>query len=544
MTLTPPIRPSGLTTWPNDAALTYRRAGAWADRLLTEEFNDWCLRSPDAIAVIAGAEKLTYTQLATRVARRAAGWSGQGIRPGDRVLVQVPNRIEFPIVLLSLIRVGAVPILTMPAHRHREITALARRSGAVAYVTVDRERGFDYRDLATEVQSAAPQLRHVFVDGDPGPHISLAHIDADPASMSSDERADPGDIALLLLSGGTTGVPKLIPRTHNDYAFNARASAELCCFDSHTVYLAALPAAHNFVLACPGILGTWASGGTVVLASSPAPDECFTLIAQPRVTHTALVPSLVQVWLDAAEWEHPDLSSLGVLQAGGSRLPASLARRARTDWQLTVQQVYGMAEGLLNFTRLDDPDDLTDNTQGRPLSSLDEIRIVDEHGQDVPDGEDGELWTRGPYTIRGYVAEDEVNQRTFSSEGFYRSGDRVRRLGDGNLIVSGRVNETISKGGESIATDDITDILREHPAISDCAVVGIAGDGVDQRICAVIVSSGTPPVLTQLREFLLSEGIAAHKLPDVVECMPALPLTTIGKIDANAIRQNLGLKKE
>ena len=282
----------------------------------------------------------------------------------------------------------------------------------------------------------------------------------------------------------------------------------------------------------------------MVLAPSPAPDECFTLIAQHQVTHTALVPSLVQVWLDAAEWEHPDLSSMDLLQAGGSRLSASLARRARTDWQLTVQQVYGMAEGLLNFTHLDDPDDITDNTQGRPLSSLDEIRIVDEHGQDVPAGEEGELWTRGPYTIRGYVAEDEVNQRAFSSEGFYRSGDRVRRLGNGNLVVSGRVNETISKGGESIATDDITDILREHPAIDDCAVVGIAGDGVDQRICAVIVPSGTPPVLTQLREFLLAEGIAAHKLPDVVECMPALPLTTIGKIDSNAIRQNLGLKKE
>lgn len=161
--------------------------------------------------------------------------------------------------------------------------------------------------------------------------------------------------ALLLLSGGTTGTPKLIPRRHADYSYNFSASAELCGISQQSVYLAVLPVAHNFPLACPGILGTLACGGKVVLTDSASCDEVMPLIAQERVTHVALVPALAQLWVQAVEWEDSDLSSLRVIQAGGARLDPTLAEQVIATFDCTLQQVFGMAEGLLCFTRLDDP---------------------------------------------------------------------------------------------------------------------------------------------------------------------------------------------
>src|SRR5207248_1627882 len=202
---------------------------------------------------------------------------------------------------------------------------------------------------------------------------------------------------VFLLSGGTTGLPKLIARTHDDYAYNATASADVAGVDASTVYLVSLPAGHNFPLACPGILGTLLAGGTVVMLPSPEPVRAFATIAAEGVTHTAVVPAVAGRWLEhAVENGVGDLSSLRVLQVGGARLADELARRVKPVLGATLQQVFGMAEGLLNYTRLDDPDEVTCGTQGRPLSPGDEVRIVDADGRDLPDGEPGALLTRGP----------------------------------------------------------------------------------------------------------------------------------------------------
>ncbi|MGW2541710.1 (2,3-dihydroxybenzoyl)adenylate synthase [Kitasatospora sp. NPDC001574] len=530
----PPPRPSGLTPWPEEAARRYSAAGHWDGRPLGRLLRDWTAAHGRRLAVVAGDRRLTYRQLDEQADRTAAGLFDLGIRSGDRVLVQLPNTGAFPVLLFGLTRLGAIPVLTLPAHRITEIGHLARLSGAVAYVIPDEVAGFDHRALAADVLAATTELRHILVDGDPGPYVALDTVTGEPREFPD---PDPTDIALLLVSGGTTGVPKLIPRTHNDYGYNARASAEACGLDRDTVYLACLPVAHNFPLACPGILGTFSVGGTAVLAPSPAPNDAFPLIEEEGVTHTALVPPLIPLWVDAAQWDERDLSTLEVLQAGGSKLSADLARAVPEALGCRVQQVFGMAEGLLNYTRAEDDEETVALSQGRPLSPDDELRIVDGNGAEVADGEAGELLVRGPYTLRGYYRAPEVNANSFTPDGYYASGDLVRRLPSGHLVVEGRVKDTIDRNGESVSAEEIESHLHAHPGIARCAALGLPDGSEGQLICAAVVPAPGAAGLTlaDLRTFLLDRGVAAFKLPDRVVAVSELPLTAIGKIDKKSL---------
>ncbi|BCY11521.1 (2,3-dihydroxybenzoyl)adenylate synthase [Actinoplanes sp. L3-i22] len=483
--------------------------------------HDWAVRSGDDIALVDGELRISYAELDARADRTAAGFAALGISPGDRVVVQLPNTADFVVALFGLIRAGAVPVMALPAHRRTEIEHFVRHAEAVAYVIPDRFGGFDYRNLAAELD--APSLRHVVV----------TLPDADVVDLPV---ADPEDVALLLISGGTTGKPKLIPRTHRDYLYNAIASAEVCELTADDVYLVALPAAHNFPLACPGILGTLAVGGRVVMAPSPSPDAAFGIVTRERVTVTALVPPLARLWRDATGWDARDLSSLRLLQVGGAKLDAALAGRLRPAVGRQLQQVFGMAEGLLNYTRLDDPDGLILTTQGRPLSPDDEIRIVDPHGEPVAAGQVGELWTRGPYTIRGYYRVPEYNALAFGADGFYRTGDLVRQLPSGHLIVEGRSKDVINRGGENVAAGELEEHLLAHPAVAQVAVIGLPDPTHGEIVCAVITVTGPEaPRLKPLKAFLGGRGLARFKLPDRLIVLDDLPLTAVGKIDKKAL---------
>ncbi|MCU1686546.1 MAG: dhbE [Amycolatopsis sp.] len=524
----------GCVPWPPETAEKYREAGYWADRPLDTLLTDGARVHPDRTALVGPeGDRWTYAELDTKAARIAAGLVELGLRRGDRVVVQLPNISEFVVAIFALLRIGAPPVLALPAHRESEIVPLCELSEATAYlIAEDDGAGFDYRTLARTVRKAVPSLRHVLVVGEAEEFTALP--EAKPVPLDD---SDPSEVALFLLSGGTTGTPKLVPRTHNDYLYNARASAELCGFDEHTVYLVALPAAHNFAFACPGILGTFAAGGTVVLSPTPSPDDGFELIEREKVTATAVVPPIALLWLETAEWSDNDLSSLALLQVGGAKFNAEPAARVRDTLGCTLQQVFGMAEGLLNYTRLDDPNEVLIETQGRPLSAADEIRIVDVDGEPVADGESGELLTRGPYTLRGYYRAPEHNSRSFTEDGFYRSGDLVRALPSGHLVVEGRVKDQINRGGEKIPAEELENHLLAHPDVHDAAVVGMADEVMGERTCAFLVvkNGSAAPILRELTAFLRERGVAAYKLPDRLEILDTFPLTTVGKISKKAL---------
>jgi mycobactin salicyl-AMP ligase len=532
MTRPSPV-PDGYVPFPEELADAYRHAGYWAGRPLGQLLRDAALRWPNRPALLDATGSSSYAEIDAAADRFAHGFLALGIGPGDRVVVQLPNVRAFVLVLFGLLRAGGIPVLTLPAHRHAEITHLAELSGAVGYIAADRSRDFSYRELAGKLRATVPTLRHVLLSGDPGPFTSLDSIAAEGSSLPE---VVASDIALMLVSGGTTGLPKLIARTHDDYAYNATASAEVCGLDPDDVYLAALPAAHNFPLACPGILGTIATGGGIALITDPSPETAFAAIERHQVTVTALVPTLAQLWCAAAEWEAADISSLRLLQVGGSRLSGANAREVVPALGVRLQQVFGMAEGLLNYTRLDDSDDIICTTQGRPLSPADEIRVVDIHDNDVAPGEEGELLTRGPYTIRGYYRAPAQNDRAFTRDGYFRTGDLVRHLPSGHLVVCGRIKDVITRAGENVSCGELEEHLRAHPAVRQAAVIGLPDPVLGEKVCAVLVVDGDVPALAQIKAFLSDRGLAQFKLPDVLRRADTLPVTSVGKIDKKALQ--------
>ncbi|MFI1971258.1 (2,3-dihydroxybenzoyl)adenylate synthase [Streptomyces cinnamoneus] len=525
--------------YPAEFAERYRAAGYWRGETFGRMLRERAQKYPDRVAVVDPAgegRRWTYAELDARADRLAAGLLARGVGKGDRVVLQLPNIAEFFEVVFALFRIGALPVFALPAHRESEIRHFCAFTEAVAYVIPDVSEGYDYRALATTVRADVPGLRHVFVVGDPGEHTALADVPAEPVVIEDEPR--PHELAFLQLSGGSTGVPKLIPRTHDDYIYSLWSSNEICGVDEDSVYLCALPAAHNFPLSSPGTLGALYAGARVVLAPRPSPDVAFPLIEREGVTLTGLVPPLALVWTEAAANTTHDLSSLDVLLVGGAKFSEEAARRVRPALGCTLQQVFGMAEGLVNYTRLDDPEEIVVTTQGRPISPDDEIRVVDDEDNDLPVGATGHLLTRGPYTIRGYWRAPEHNARSFTADGFYRTGDVVRLTGTGHLVVEGRAKDQINRGGEKVAAEEIENHILAHPSVHDVAVVSMPDDYLGERTCAyVVLREGAEPVKSlAVKKFVRARGLAAFKVPDRVEFVDAFPQTGIGKVSKKDLR--------
>ncbi|NLU78247.1 (2,3-dihydroxybenzoyl)adenylate synthase [Micromonospora sp. HNM0581] len=526
---------TGCVPWPDELAERYRREGIWRGEVLGDLLRPWAIRDPARTAVVTRHGRHSYAELNERADRLAAGLVALGIRASDRVVVQLPNTPDFVVTCVALFRIGALPVLALPAHRRAELSYLAEYAAAVALVVPDLVAGTDHRELARAVRQAVPSVEHVLVSGDAQELTALGAVDADPVDLPA---PDPSEVAFFLLSGGTTGLPKLIPRTHDDYAFQLRATAEAMGFDEHGAYLAALPVAHNAALGCPGVLGALRAGGRAVLAASPAPDEVFPLITAERATLTTLMPALLPVWTETAGIFGADLSEL-VIEVGGATLSPEVARRVRPDTGATLTHWFGMAEGVLCFTRPGDGDEAAATTQGSPLSSADELRIVDDADRDVPDGDVGELLARGPCTLRGYYAVPEHNRGVFTSDGFLRTGDLVRRDDAGRLVVVGRIKDVVNRGGEKISVDEVEAHLVAHPAVRTAAVVPVPDRRLGEKSCAVIVARDAPPSLAEVHDFLRGRGLADFKLPDRLHVAPELPYTPVGKIDRRALAREL-----
>jgi mycobactin salicyl-AMP ligase len=527
----------GFVAFPPERAARYAAAGYWTGRTVDSVLRRAAAAWPDRVAVVDDNGSHTYAELDQLVDRAAAGFAARGIAPTDRVLLQLPNSCRFAVALFGLIRAAAIPVMCLAGHRLAELSHFAQVSGAVGLVIAQQAGGFDYLSMAEQLVRAHPRLRHVIVDGDPGPFMSWSELpNGDPPRPTPDTTLP----ALLLVSGGTTGAPKLIPRTHDDYVYNATASAELCRLTSDDVYLVVLPAAHNFPLACPGILGAMTVGATIVFSTDPSPEAAFATIERYGVTVTALVPALAKLWAQACDWEPVTPKSLRLLQVGGAKLEPEDARAVRAALTPGLQQVFGMAEGLLNYTRLDDPPDVVEHTQGRPLCAADELRVVDAAGEPVPAGEEGELLVRGPYTFNGYFRAGRDNARCFDPDGYYRSGDLVRLRDDGYLVVTGRVKDVICRCGETISAADLEEQLLSHSAIWSAAAVPLPDPYLGEKICAAVVFVGPQLTLAQLNTYLDERGVAAHARPDMLVAMPTLPTTPVGKIDKKAIARQLG----
>lgn len=526
------------TPWPDEFARRYRERGYWLDQPLTEILSRQ--EKNDAIALVDKQQSLSYRQLNQLSDRLAAALLRRGIRPGDTALVQLGNVVEFYVVFFALLKSGVVPVNALFSHQRSELHAYASQIKP-ALLIADREHGLFADDhFWQDFQEKYPSLRLVGLRNQPEGKHSLAAWMAEETGDFSPLPSVADQVAFFQLSGGSTGTPKLIPRTHNDYYYSIRRSAEICHFNYATRYLCALPAAHNYPMSSPGVLGTLYAGGLVVFAPDPSAAHCFTLIEQYQISVTALVPPAVTLWLQALEeWGvHHQLASLRLLQVGGAKLAETLARRIPHEIGCQLQQVFGMAEGLVNYTRLDDEDHRIFTTQGQPMCPDDEIWVADELGNSLPPGKIGRLMTRGPYTFRGYYQSPEENAAVFDQQGFYCTGDLVNLTPEGYVQVCGRQKDQINRGGEKIAAAEIENLLLSHPQIINAALVSIPDAVMGEKSCAfVVVHQAVKSVV--FRRHLREQGIAEFKLPDHFIQVESLPLTPVGKVDKKRLREHL-----
>jgi 2,3-dihydroxybenzoate-AMP ligase len=528
----------GVTPFPHDFAERYRAEGYWDDRLLIEHWEDAFERYADRVALIDDTSSWTYEDLAQRSARLARTLLDLGLRPLDRVVVQLPNTNEFACLYVALQRIGAIPIMALPVHRYREVEQFVRLSGAVAIASPLAARDADFRGIYRRIAELQPSLRwHITTEAAEG-SLSLSELIAREPVTTPDELLearqglDPENPAVFQLSGGTTGIPKLIPRSHNDYALNSHLAVGVCDVRDGDVLLDILPISHNLPLACPGMQGFLFAGATVVLSTSTRATDVFDRIARHRCTHLHVVPALLIKLINDPSGPEFDLTSMRVVQSGGQRLQPETRRAALGLFpNVTVQENFGMAEGMLMFVRLDDPDEVRLETVGRPVCDDDEVRLVDADGNDVPDGEVGEFWARGPYTLRGYYDAPEHNERSFSPDGFYMSGDLMWKHPSGNYVVAGRIKDLINRGGEKISAEEIENLILTHPAVQNVACVPVPHDVLGEQTCAcVVLKEGETLTLDALLEHLATFELARHKMPEHLRIYEGFPLSPVGKV--------------
>lgn len=524
----------GFTPWPDDRAAFYRQAGCWEGLTIGQMLDDRARQFAENVAVIDHERTLTYSQLNERVNQLANGLLLLGIQKEDRVVVQLPNVAGYVEIVFALFKIGALPVFSLPSHRYNEIRYFCEFTEAKAYIVMDSFGGFDYRSLARQVQQEVSSLEHIIVLGDAQEFTPFDSLFTTQSINFPTVKGN--EVAFLQLSGGSTGISKLIPRTHDEYMYTVKLSVEHCHVTEDTVLLVVLPVSHNYPMSSPGILGVLYAGGKIVLSSSPSPDVAFPLIEMHRVTMVQLVPSLALHWLDIKPNHKEDLSSLEVMLVGGSKFSAEAAKRVRPVFDCQLQQVFGMAEGLVNYTRLDDPDEIVIHTQGRPMSPYDEVKVVDDDDQELPIGEAGHLLTRGPYTIQGYYKAPEHNEKAFTKDGFYRTGDIVLQTEDGYLIVEGRAKDQINRGGEKIAAEEVENMLLAHPAVHDAAIVAMPDYYMGEKSCAFIILRNSDVTKRQLKSFLRERGLATYKIPDEILFVESFPLTHLGKVSKKDLR--------
>lgn len=505
----------------------------WECTTLGDKFDESAKRYGDKPAVVDDENSLTYLELKNCADSMAGFFLGRGLEKGDTVVVQLPNKILFLAVFFGLMKIGAVPVLVLPAHREAVINGIFELAEPKAYITASPIMDKDFVSEAVKIAGSHGCGPMLFFDSE------LESI-LDPQYHQEILCCKPSykDVAFMTLSGGTTGIPKMIPRTHGDYIYNSRVTVERCGWDEDTVFLAAIPAAHNFALGTPGVIGTLISGGTNVLTMYASPVDIFDSIEEYHVTAACMVPTLASLCAEYRGTDQTsDLSSLKYLLVGGATFSPADAARVREMFECTLIQVYGMAEGLTCATRTDDPDHVVLNTQGKPCSPYDEVRIVDENDCDVPDGTSGEILTRGPYTISAYYRLMQVQQTNFTKDGWYRTGDKGVITESGNLQILGRVKELINRAGEKIVPSMLEECICAHKKVNACSVVGVPDRLLGNRICPFIIkNTGQQLELEEVKEHLRKRGFADYTLPDQLFFIQGFPLTAVGKIDKNKLK--------
>lgn len=542
--------------FPPERAERYVRDGLWSGETLGDALRAAAATHRDRTALVTADARYSYRELDDATERFAAGvLAATPLEPGDRVMFQMGNVAETVVAYYGAIKAGLVPVCTLPQHGEREIEQLATHVEARGHIVQGDLRSGALVESAQRLTTAIEGLDTVIVARDAAPTGTHGFETLVEAGTGANAHAllptiDPAGLVAFQLSGGTTGLPKVAPRRHHEYLYNARAWAQALELTPDDVVLHPLPIMHNAGTSA-ALQPAHLSGATCIVAPGAEAGAVLDLVARERVTTIPVVPPAVAIrLLDQLEIRPADLSSLRRFYVGGQKPTVELMVRLETALGIPAQQMFGMAEGMFLLTPPDADPWVRLHTVGTPISPADEVRVLDVVDEvEVPDGELGELACRGPYTINGYHRAERHNATAFTSDGFYRTGDLVtRHVVDGRpyYSIDGRIKDVINRGAEKIHADELEEVLVTHPGVRNAAVVAMPDEVLGERVCAYLVPTPGAGLLTveTVAQFLLGSGVAKFKLPERIEVVPTFPLTTIGKVSKKDLRADIERKLE
>lgn len=540
----------GFTPYDPEDAERYNRLRWWLGVTWGDVFDKATDLYPDKVALVDAKGRYTYRDLRGLVDRLAVGLMNLGLERGDRVLVQLPNWHEYILSFFALQKIGAVVVMLIPRHNQIEINHFVELTGAKGWILPTRYGKIAYEKIVEGVLQKNPQLDHIItVRGAwPGQSKSLERLTKESRPTEDDIRAlterrpDPMDVCQIMPTGGTTGMPKASPRTHNDYLCNVEYHSRAWEITSDDTLMVVTPVGHGMAMHW-GIGGAFFNFAKLVLLDSTDPEEICRAIQREKVTALPSVPAIITRVAHLESLHRYDLTSLKKISVGGAPSTPELVKAVWSKIGCKYHNGLGSVEGTCAATRTEDDIETICYSVGKPICPYDRLSIVDPKGKEVPPGEEGELVSKGPGIFRGYFKSPEDNEAVFTPDGFFRTGDLARKDERGYIYITGRIKDIVNRGGEKISAVEIENLMSGHPAVESAAVIGMPDEVLGERICAYVqTKAGNKVTFEEIIAFLKSRGASVLQLPERIEFVEGIPFTRIGKQDKKALREDIRIR--
>ena len=521
----------------------YRQQGLWGDASLADYWQQTARAMPDKIAVVDNhGASYTYSAL-DHAASCLANWMlAKGIESGDRIAFQLPGWCEFTVIYLACLKIGAVSVPLLPSWREAELVWVLNKCQAKMFFAPTLFKQTRPVDLILPLQNQLPQLQQIVGVDKLAPatsSLSLSQIIADNIPLTTAITTHGDELAAVLFTSGTEGLPKGVMLTHNNILASERAYCARLNLTWQDVFMMPAPLGHatGFL---HGVTAPFLIGARSVLLDIFTPDACLALLEQQRCTCMLGATPFVYDLLNVLEKQPADLSALRFFLCGGTTIPKKVARECQ-QLGIKLLSVYGSTENSPHaVVNLDDPLSRFMHTDGYAAAGV-EIKVVDDARKTLPPGCEGEEASRGPNVFMGYFDEPELTARALDEEGWYYSGDLCRMDEAGYIKITGRKKDIIVRGGENISSREVEDILLQHPKIHDACVVAMSDERLGERSCAYVVLKAPHHSLSleEVVAFFSRKRVAKYKYPEHIVVIEKLPRTTSGKIQKFLLRKDI-----
>jgi 2,3-dihydroxybenzoate-AMP ligase len=540
----------GVTPYKKEDAEKYNKFRWWSGLTFGDILDRAADIHPEKEAFVDRKTRLTYGEAREKTNKLAISLMDLGIQPLDRVLVQLPNWNEFVFAYFALQKIGAIPVLLIDRYRQFEINHLISLTGATFWIVAEKYKKTDYLPIVEDVVKEHPQLKNIILARSEGhgPLLSMekliheVKLDMLNLQRLAQRRPDPMQVAHMGPTGGTTGAPKIVPRTHNSLITGIEYCSKSWEQSNQDINLLAGPIGHDLTFS-KGFIGSIITCGKIIFLDSTDDKEIYETMEREKVTSIIWVPTLAQRMLQYEDLDKYDLSSLKKMHSAGGASHPDLVKDVTEKFNIKFYNGYGATEGMTTITRTTDDLETICTTVGRPTCPYDTYKVVDQNGNELPPNTEGELVLKGPGVFTGYYNNPEENKRAFTQDGFFRTGDLAMINEKGYVTLTGRIKEMINRGGESISSTEIEKLITSHPEVALVAVIPMPDPVFGEKVCAYIQPKpGANLSFEKVIAHLKERKASVQQLPERIEFIETMPFTKAEKVDKRYLREDIERK--